>query len=197
MNITAIRQRLNELTAARDEIEIEIRVLKNLLHSKTRREATLTAEELREILTYDPDTGLFHWKKHRNKNKIGQRAGAVSKGDGYRRIVINGTHFVEQRLAWLYVTGEWPIFIVDHDNEHRADNRFENLKDVSWSANNLKRKLHPRNTSGEKGVSLHKSGRWRASLFFNGRQVYHKLFSTKEEAAAAYAEQRKQYHGNV
>jgi hypothetical protein len=196
MNITVIRQRLNELTAARDEIEIEIRVLKNLLHSKTRREATLTAEELRDILSYDPETGYFLWKKHRLKNKIGTRAGRLHMPDGYRLININGIAFYEQRLAWLYVTGEWPVFIVDHDNENKADNRFHNLKDVSWSGNNIKRQLHLRNTSGETGVSLHKCGRWRAALWFNGRQVYHKLFSTKEEAAAAYAEQRAIYHGN-
>ena len=194
MNIRLIRQRINDLTNELHDIETQIRVLKNFLHAKTQREQILTAEELREIIDYSSQTGIFYWRKHRNKDKIGTRAGRLGP-DGYRRISINGVAFTEQRLAWLYVTGEWPIFIIDHDNDDKADNRFENLKDTSWSGNNLKRKLHPRNTSGSTGVSQHKSGRWRASLYFNGRQVYHKLHSTKEEAALDYAEQRKKYHG--
>jgi hypothetical protein len=196
MNIAEIRKRLDELTAARDEIEVEMRVLKNLLHSKTKRQQNLTAERLREVLSYDPETGYFFWKEHRDKRRIGERAGPVGDGTYYRSIAIDGTQFFEQRLAWLYVTGEWPLFIVDHKNEDKTDNRFENLRDVNWSVNNLRKTLHPKNTTGRTGVSLHQSGRYRASLYHNGRQVYHKLFATVDEAGDAYDEQWNIYHGH-
>jgi hypothetical protein len=78
------------------------------------------------------------------------------------------------------------------DIEIRA---LKNLLRPAKPTDDLKEKPHPLNTSGERGVSLHKCGKWRASLYCNGRQVYHKLFSTKEEAAIAYAEQRRKYHG--
>ena len=189
------KNHLRALLDVRNELDSKILDVKNSLHIKSSREKHLTAEELRKFVDYDPETGHFTLKKAKwGKKRYGDRVGCI-RGDGYRDIRINKICFMEHRLAFLYMTGEWPKFIVNHINEIKTDNRWCNLQHVTWSLNNLNRRLHVHNKSGHKGVSLHQGGRWRASLVVNNRQVYHKLFSTKEEAIAAYEIAFKKYWG--
>lgn len=186
---------LQTLIEVRNEIDVKILEIKNSLHIKTAREKNLTAEEFRSHFSYDPDTGHFTRIKSTKGKSAGSRAGFLNPGDGYRRISVRGHIFMEHRLAFLYMTGSWPKFIINHINEIKTDNRWCNLQHVTWSLNNLNRSLHKHNKSGHKGVSLHKGGRWRASLVVNNRQVYHKLFGTKEEAIAAYEEAFEKHWG--
>lgn len=58
----------------------------------------ISQEELKEILTYDPDTGIFiRLKKTGCKGQIGARVGWVTKG--YRYIRINNITYLAHRLA--------------------------------------------------------------------------------------------------
>jgi hypothetical protein len=101
----------------------------------------LTAERLRELLDYDPETGRFIWRKdHPTAKHI--KAGSVAgtkNGRGYWVIGVAGAKYVAHRLAWLYVTGEWPAHLVDHENGDRLDNRFANLREATDSQNNFNR----------------------------------------------------------
>lgn len=188
-------KQLRALVKRREKLEQKIFILRNELHIKCKREKRINASILKSEVEYIPETGCFLRKRHTSRRNVGERAGGVSKGDGYRRISIRGIAYMEHRLAFLYMTGKWPQFIVDHINGIRDDNRWCNLRHVTWSINNAVRQTQSNNTSGFRGVSLHRSGRWRASLVMNNRQVYHKLFSTKEEAAAAYATAYAKYYG--
>ena len=131
--------------------------------------APLTQAILKEELHYDPETGVFVWRKNR-KGLIGPGsiAGGVS-GEGYRRIMVRGTRYAEHRLAWLYVYGDWPSGEIDHINRKKDDNRIANLRDVTRSQNQQNASLQRNNTSGFRGVSWNKRDkRWFAYIRVNG-----------------------------
>lgn len=156
--------------------------------SESESRKPLTAERLRELMFYDPITGLFMWRTglgRRNKQE-GKIAGAVN-GKGGIVIRIDRRMYHASRLAWLYVHGEWPSGFVDHRNRNRADNSLKNLRPADRIQNGGNQLKSKRNTSGFRGVDLVKAtGKWRATIRHSG--VLHFLggFSTKEEAAAAY-----------
>jgi hypothetical protein len=86
---------------------------------------TLTAERLRELLSYDPETGVFTRRTAVRGRNVGERAGTLTRG--YRQLRVGGRTSLEHELAWLYVNGEWPTAPIEHLNGDRSDNRIENL----------------------------------------------------------------------
>jgi len=87
----------------------------------------ITQEELKKLLSYNPDTGVFTWIKSTSKRiKVGAVAG--SDCDGSTLIVINKKKYQANRLAWLYMTGEWPAYDVKYVNGMKDDVRWSNLK---------------------------------------------------------------------
>lgn len=88
----------------------------------------LTQEELKRLLHYDPDTGVFTWKVNRgSRGKVGAIAGTLSKSTGYIQITIYNARYTAHRLAILYVEGEFPKGNVKHENSIDIDNRHCNL----------------------------------------------------------------------
>ena len=85
----------------------------------------LTAETLRQILHYNPDTGVFTWIRKPRYAGSGEQAGSYST-KGYRRVKIGVTSYRAHRLAWFYMTGQWPVDQIDHINGIPDDNRFSN-----------------------------------------------------------------------
>ena len=155
----------------------------------------LTQERLKELLNYDPETGVFVWiKKPANQINIGDAAGNLNL-DGYRRICLGGAEFRAHRLAWLYMTGSFPPDEIDHINRDRADNRFANLRAATSSENKHNAGKRKRNICGYKGVSYDKHAKkWRAQIAFNRVLKHLGLFLTPEEASAAYLAAQKIYH---
>lgn len=89
---------------------------------------TITHEEVRNSLDYNPATGEFIWKINPAKNvKAGTRAGSKNGGGGYSYITVGGIEVTTSRLAWFYMTGEWPERRVRFVNGDKTDCRFENL----------------------------------------------------------------------
>lgn len=155
----------------------------------------LTAEQVRELLNYDQETGVFTWRVYRASNaKIGDVAGTYD-AEGYRQIRIAKRGYKSHRLAWLYVYGKWPIGDIDHINRNTSDNRIANLREATRSENLQNTGLHPKNTSGLKGVSWHKSAKkWRARITANGIEVGLGLFKTPEAAYSAYCDAAANMH---
>lgn len=148
----------------------------------------LTADRLKELLHYDPVTGVFIRKMTTNNNgaMIGDLAGSVDK-DGYLRIGIDGFGYPAHRLAWLYMTGSFPEGDVDHENGRRTDNRFKNLRAASRNQNNMNQKRRADNRTGFKGVGLHSSGLYRARIKIPGKKARTiGYFKTPIEAHEAY-----------
>lgn len=157
----------------------------------------LTAQELRELLHYDPETGVFTNRVQRNYNApAGAVAGAIDKCAGYRQIRIKGRIYRAHRLAWIYVHGQWPTADIDHYNGVLDDNRISNLRDVSQSVNMQNRQNARRSgSSGEIGVHWVKQrNKWSAQISINGKSTYLGYYVTKEEARAAYRAAKKIHH---
>jgi hypothetical protein len=156
----------------------------------------LTADQLRAVLHYDPDTGIFTRLIPHAGLKQGDRAGGL-RTDGYVVIRVRGEMFKAHRLAWLYMTGEWPDGYIDHINMVRADNRWSNLRLATWAQNQQNTARRSDNRSGFKGVGWHKdAGKWCARIKLGGRTKHIGLFATPEEAHAAYcraAEERGEF----
>lgn len=149
----------------------------------------LTAEKLREILSYDPETGVMRWRvKYARCLRPGAVAGCIDRfGSGYRRIRIDRKGYSEHRLVWMYVHGSWPTEVIDHINGDRSDNRLSNLREASWAQNQQNRNgTQKNNTSGVRGVSWDKTNnKWLAAIEFRGRHIHLGRFENIECAASA------------
>jgi hypothetical protein len=165
----------------------------------------LTSEIVRQLLGYDSTTGVFTWKERSgqagidggfNRKYAGTIAGR-STGTKYDSIAIYGTRYYSHRVAWLYMTGEFPPECIDHINGDTRDNRFSNLREATTSQNGFNAKRQHRNRCGLKGVCFvpKYSSPYRATLRIDGKNVILGHFDTAEEAHAAYVEAAKKYHG--
>lgn len=112
--------------------------------------ADLTQAQLKELLHYDPDTGIFTWKQPRSGVVVGAVAGRKDTA-GYWAIQIYRRIFRAHRLAWLYVYGSWPSRDIDHINRARDDNRLCNLREATRSENSYNR-LKKSDRQGVPGV---------------------------------------------
>jgi hypothetical protein len=154
----------------------------------------LTYQRLRELLDYEPQTGRFFWKvKTARCVHIGDLAGAIER-NGYRRITFGKQRFLAHRLAWLYVSGEWPLGDIDHVNGNKDDNRIENLRAATVAQNAMNKKMVKTNKVGFKGVCL-VGGRYQASIKRDGKSIYLGLHDTPEAAHAAYVEKANEIFG--
>lgn len=155
----------------------------------------LTCEELRRIIFYEPQTDCFTWRVATARRvKVGEPAGG--KSEGYMFIRIHGRLYRSHRLAWLYMTGQWPKNLIDHINGIGDDNRFVNLREATNAENQRNRKKKKDNTSGFKGVCFVKSKRlWMASIRAQRKSINLGYFRAPEDAYAAYCAAAKKYHG--
>jgi len=155
-----------------------------------------TAENVRELLSYDAETGAFTWlKTASNRRKQGEIAGCLCKRSGYVLIGYRGRIYKASRLAWLYVHGEWPSGVIDHINGNRADDRISNLREATQGQNVRNRGKQKNNSSGFKGVSAHQ-GKWVARLTIDGKTIRASGFDTPELAANEYSKMARLYHGD-
>ena len=159
------------------------------------KERGLTMTRLHERLHYDPDTGKFRWRVSVSANrKSGDEAGDQKKDSGYILIGIDGHRYRAHRLAWLYMTGEWPEDQIDHRDNVRHHNWWSNLRLADNQKNQANSRRPKNNTSGFKGVYLYR-GRWRAKINPDRRQIHLGTFDDPSHAGAAYDRAAKQYFG--
>jgi hypothetical protein len=157
----------------------------------------LTAQRLREVLHYDPETGVFTWIAKASKNTIvGSRAGCVSieRGKIRRLIRVNGTQYFESRLAWRYMTGHWPVGVIDHKDGNSERNAFLNLRDVTQQTNlENQRRAKKQSRSGLLGARQHRN-KFQAVITVNGKFHYLGVFDTAIEAHNRYLEVKRVAH---
>lgn len=158
----------------------------------------ITQARLKELLHYDPDTGVFTRIGIAGRNgstrSVGSVAGSVSKSTGYVRIMVDYREYLAHRLAWLYMTGKWPSLKIDHRNTVKTDNRWVNLREATDVQNSSNRKVKANSASGLKGVTK-RGSKWYAAIKVNGEFKHLGCFATPELAAKAYTDAANQIHG--
>jgi hypothetical protein len=161
----------------------------------------MNIEELKRNLNYDQETGEFTWKvSNNNRIKIGERAGYISKKNGYRQIKVNKKLYMAHRLAWLYVYGELPKKEIDHIDHNRDNNSINNLREASRRENSRNTKIRSDNYSGVTGVFWNKNTfKWQVRIYdLNGMNKHVGFFEDFHEARIARrkAEREFGYHTN-
>lgn len=154
----------------------------------------LTQARLKELLRYDPTTGVFTWRIAPRYGAVGDAFG-LSVSKGYLVGTLDRRMYKMHRLAWLYVHGQWPVHQIDHINHICADNRISNLRDVTCAQNHQNRNSSTRNSSGHLGVGWHKRDkRWQAGIEVNG--VHHHLgyYAELNDAVTARKNAERTFH---
>lgn len=169
----------------------------------------LTADYLRRRVVYDPKTGVFIWlpipverphdvmwnKRFANKVAGGPRRSRMT----YVYLAIRGHHYSAHRLAWLYMTGEWPRQMLDHVDGDGLNNRWSNLRLASNGQNRANARVRHDSGLGLKGVSvrtgMYRGGKYRARIHAEGRRRHLGDFDTPEAAHAAYIAAARKYFG--
>jgi hypothetical protein len=154
----------------------------------------ISQQRLKALYRYDPETGIFTRVVSRGGMAAGTVAGRTTK-QGYVEISIDSCRYQAHRLAWFYMTGCHPTHLIDHINMDPSDNRFANLREATHSQNKANTLPHRDNTTGFKGVSRWKNGRYQANIRVGLKQKHIGTFDTAEEAAAAYAASAREHYG--
>ncbi len=155
----------------------------------------LTQERLKEVLSYDPVTGLFIWNHDRGGTAKHNSVAGTSHTKGYIKIKIDGKLYFAHRLAFVYVTGEFPKEQVDHLNNIRHDNRWNNLRLVTQEENQHNRKKSKNNTTGIEGVYWEKArNKYKVQIYINNTCINIGRYDTLEAAKEARENAKRIYH---
>jgi hypothetical protein len=154
----------------------------------------ITSEHIRELLSYDSDSGILMWGERRQGRKANVAAGSVRK-DGRIALMIDGRWYKAHRLAWLHVYGEWPTEHLDHINGNPADNRICNLRESTVAQNAQNRCAKKSNKSGFLGVSWSvKMQKWQAGIEVDGKGRHLGYWDTPQQASMAYSGAKRELH---
>ena len=146
----------------------------------------LTQKRLKEVLHYNPETGIFTWRIATAKSiKIGDIAGCKGK-QGYIPINVDNKRYYSHRLAWLYIHGYFPEHGLDHKDRIKHHNWIDNLREVSQQCN-LRNTINSKNnTSNVKGVHWNKNAnKWEARIKVNSKVKYIGIYKSFDEAVCA------------
>ena len=143
-------------------------------------------ERLRELFTYEPETGKFSRRVRVNNRPVGSTTKPVACG--YLDQGVDGKKYRAHRLIWRYVTGEDPGALdVDHRNRNRSDNSWSNLR-LGTKSQNLQ-------NMDCAGYTYHKRiGKWMAQIQVNKKSVKLGYFECPLMARRAYEDAKKDMH---
>jgi hypothetical protein len=131
--------------------------------------------EIEDLLRYDPETGLLHWKVYNNSRAPKDGVAGYERPDGYIEVRVNRKAYYAHRIAFYLMTGRWPDKI-DHINRIRNDNRWCNIRECG-NSDNLKNRTTT-NKFGHKGITK----RGNRFIVTGHNHKYLKMAKTLEEA---------------
>lgn len=137
--------------------------------------------EAHRLFGYNSVTGKL-WRKVTTSSRA--QAGDIintKNAHGYITVRFLGVPQYVHRIVWLMHTGGWPKVCIDHINNIRHDNRFENLRDVSYSANSHN---HQYVYTGVYYAS--RDDRWVAEIRVNKKRIILGSSKNKETAEEFY-----------
>jgi hypothetical protein len=161
----------------------------------------ITQARLKELLNYDPETGVFTWAIRRPGVCFEKTVGNINVvyGKKYLRIKLDRTPYAAHRLAWLYMTADPSPVGIDHEDGNGLNNKFDNLREATHLENMRNMRLNKRNTSGVCGIYWeYISKNWTASISSCGKSIHLGRHKDKFEAICARkpAENKLGFHVN-
>jgi hypothetical protein len=153
----------------------------------------ITQARLKELLNYDPDTGVWTWRVWRGGSapRVGEIA--CHKQQRPRQIKIMGRLYQTSHLAFLYMMGQWPRRTIDHINLDYLDDRWCNLREATKQEQSCNKRGWAR--SGYKGVTVDRNGGFIARIGHNSEVIYLGWRRTAEEAYELYRAAAAKLHG--
>ena len=152
--------------------------------------------ELKDLIEYNPITGIFTWNKSRPGVTKGSVAGFINQ-KGYKILKIKRKKFFASNIAWFYMTGEWPENQVDHINRIKNDDRWENLRKATVSQNGMNR-VWKTTKSGITGVKWYSNrNSWKVSIMKNGKSYFLGWYKDFDIAVQKRKEAEKLYFGKI
>lgn len=164
-------------------------------------DAAISQEEVKRALDYDPATGVFHHRLRADRDRswnmrFANEVAAPVLGNGYCYLVMGPKRRLAHRVAWLWMTGEWPAGQIDHINGDRTDNRWANLRIATQKQNSANQGLRTTNKSGVKGVCwVASKNLWKAVITLDGKNKFLGYYKTLAEAGSARQEAEVEHHG--
>lgn len=157
------------------------------------KESYLTADYARSLLRYDQNTGILYWLNH-SKGRRKSLVAGCKRAHGYLVTNVDRRQYYNHRLAFLLMTGKWPVLDVDHKNGLRDHNYWSNLREVSKTLNQQNMvSAQARTSSGLIGAHKAPTG-YQSAIQVEGKQQHLGYFKTAEEAHAAYIEAKRRLH---
>jgi hypothetical protein len=152
-------------------------------------------DRIRELFTYDENSGLFFWHINKGEMRIGDIAGS-DNGRGYIRLTIDGDRRLAHLVVWFLKMGVWPTHKIDHEDGDGFNNRWSNLRRATQAENLANKRISSRNKSGFKGVIFDEDRQlFRAEITKGSYREFLGRFRTAVEAHAAYAAAAHRIHG--
>lgn len=162
------------------------------------RKHAITQDRLKEILHYDPETGVFTNRVSRSGVYEGEIAGSKN-GKGYWFVCVDGVNIPAHQAAWFYMTGEWPPTLIDHEDQCKTNNVWGNLRLANNAENCRNVRVNKRNKTGVRGVLYReRKGRnpeWWASIRVDRKLIHLGIFRSLADAAAVRREAELKYFG--
>jgi hypothetical protein len=165
-------------------------------------------EYLKECVDYNPDTGVAIWKErplHHFINESNMKSFNTShagnvidmvNSHGYIRFTINRSTYLLHRVIWKIMTNDNTDNVIDHIDNNKLNNKWDNLRKSTLCENSRNRKISSYNTTGYKGVQKGRTlNTWIAVITVNGKRISLGTFPTPEDAHKAYCEAAVAYHG--
>ena len=155
----------------------------------------LTQARLKEVLHYDPETGVFTWlEKPARRISVGSIAGTC-RFDGHITVKVFHGRYLAHRLAWFYVHGRWPVDQIDHVDGNPGNNGIVNLRECTTAENHQNRGVLKGQEPGHVGTCWHpKLGKWSARIKVRGRTQHLGVFKVREEAHKVYLAAKSELH---
>ena len=161
------------------------------------KELILTQQRLKEVVEYNPKTGLFLWKPRPTSpmfRHTGKIAGCKDH-NGYISLKIDGVMYLAHRLAWLYETGAWPEDEIDHKDTTPDNNSWTNLRPADRGFNMQNRQNASYNKKSGLPLGVYKSGSaFDAKIVVNTKLQYIGRRKTVEEAQQLYIDAKRRLH---
>lgn len=146
---------------------------------------------IREVFDYDPETGALTWRTLRpTRRRASSLAGSIhpqSSGHVYILVGYQGRSYRAHRIAYAWMTGQWPPALIDHIDGDGTNNRWANLRPATHAQNNANKSKN-RSKAGLKGVSWYAARKcFRAQIVVGGRYIFLGYHATPQAAHAAYS----------